>query len=91
VLIGDLNTTMWSPYFSELVKGSGLRDARLGFGLKPTWPMPLPALFQIPIDHCLVSDDIEVLGVRTGGATGSDHRPMMFDVRVEESKLEAQR
>lgn len=91
VLIGDLNTTMWSPYFRELVKDSGLRDARLGFGLKPSWPMPLPALFQIPIDHCLVSDDIEVLGVRTGGTTGSDHRPVMFDVRFEEWKLETQR
>ena len=91
VLIGDLNTTMWSPYFKELVKDTGLRDARLGFGLKPSWPMPLPALFQIPIDHCLVSDDIEVGAVRTGGHVGSDHRPVMFDIRLEESKLEAQR
>lgn len=88
VLIGDLNTTMWSPYFRELVKDSGLRDARLGFGLKPSWPMPLPALFQIPIDHCLVSDDIEVAAVRTGG-TGSDHRALVLDVWFERSKLEA--
>ena len=91
VLIGDLNTTMWSPYFRELVKDSGLRDARLGFGLQPSWPMPLPALFQIPIDHCLVSDDIEVSAVRTGGTIGSDHRPLIFDVRFEKSKLAAQR
>lgn len=91
VLIGDLNTTMWSPYFGELVKDSGLRDGRLGFGLQPSWPMPLPALFQIPIDHCLVSDEIEVVAVRTGGTTGSDHRPVIFDIRFEESKLEAQR
>jgi endonuclease/exonuclease/phosphatase (EEP) superfamily protein YafD len=85
VLIGDLNTTMWSPYFRELIKDSGLRDVRLGFGLKPSWPMPLPALLQIAIDHCLVSDDIEVVAVRTGGSTGSDHRPVMFDVRLAES------
>ena len=84
VLIGDLNTTMWSPFFEELVKDSGLRDARLGFGLKPSWPMPLPSLLQIPIDHCLVSDDIEVVAVRTGGPIGSDHRPLIFDVRFAE-------
>jgi endonuclease/exonuclease/phosphatase (EEP) superfamily protein YafD len=87
VLIGDLNTTMWSPYFRELVKDSGLQDARLGFGLKPSWPMPLPALFQIPIDHCLVSDDMEVVAVRTWGTTGSDHRALILDVRFEKSKL----
>ena len=81
VLIGDLNTTMWSPYFRELVRDSGLRDARLGFGLQPSWPMALPKLFQIPIDHCLVSDDIEVVAVKAGGHIGSDHRPLMFDVR----------
>jgi endonuclease/exonuclease/phosphatase (EEP) superfamily protein YafD len=33
ILIGDLNTTMWSPYFADLIRGSGLRDVRKGFGL----------------------------------------------------------
>ena len=29
VLVGDLNTTPWSPYFQDLVRESGMRDARL--------------------------------------------------------------
>ena len=82
ILIGDLNTTMWSPYFSDLVRNSGLRDARLGFGLKPSWPMPLPAILQLPIDHCLVSAEVSVQGIGTGRRTGSDHRPLIVDVRV---------
>lgn len=53
LLVGDLNTTMWSPYFRDLIRESGLRDARLGFGLLPSWPAPLPAMLRIPIDHCL--------------------------------------
>jgi endonuclease/exonuclease/phosphatase (EEP) superfamily protein YafD len=82
LLIGDLNTTMWSPYFTRLVRDSGLRDARLGFGLRPSWPLPLPAFLQLPIDHCLVSDEVSVEGISTGRRTGSDHRPLIVDVRL---------
>lgn len=88
-LIGDLNTTMWSPYFMDLVRESGLRDARRGYGLRPSWPMPLPAFLQIPIDHCLVSDDVVVEGIRTGRRTESDHRPLIVDVQFERSELRA--
>jgi endonuclease/exonuclease/phosphatase (EEP) superfamily protein YafD len=83
ILVGDLNTTMWSPYFADLVRESGLRDARKGFGLSPTWPMPLPSFLQIPIDHCLVSDDVVVEGIRTGQRTGSDHRPLVVDLQFK--------
>lgn len=81
-LIGDLNTTMWSPYFADLLRESGLRDARRGFGLMPSWPVPLPAFLQLPIDHCLVSNDIVVEGIRTGARTGSDHRPLIVDMKI---------
>ena len=83
ILVGDLNTTMWSPYFADLVRESGLRDARRGFGLSPSWPMPLPTFLQIPIDHCLVSDDVTVEGIRTGKRTGSDHRPLVVDLQFK--------
>jgi endonuclease/exonuclease/phosphatase (EEP) superfamily protein YafD len=82
VLIGDLNTTPWSPYFADLVRDSGLRDARAGAGLWTTWPMPLPSPLQIPIDHCLTSDDVRVDAIRTGPDVGSDHRPVVVDVSV---------
>jgi endonuclease/exonuclease/phosphatase (EEP) superfamily protein YafD len=85
ILIGDLNTTMWSPYFNDLTRNSGLRDARIGFGLRPSWPVPLPALLQLPIDHCLVSEDVGVEAVRTGKRTGSDHRPLIVDVQVKKA------
>jgi endonuclease/exonuclease/phosphatase (EEP) superfamily protein YafD len=80
VLIGDLNTTMWSPYFTDLIRESGLRDARVGFGLSPSWPAPLPSFLQIPIDHCLVGEGITVEDVRTGAYTGSDHRPLVVNI-----------
>lgn len=85
LLIGDLNTTMWSPYFMDLVRDAGLRDARRGFGISPSWPVPLPPPFQIPIDHCLVSEEMSVEAIRTGGRTGSDHRPLIVDVSLKRS------
>ena len=83
LLVGDFNTTMWSPYFEDLVKDSGLRDSRTGQGLYPSWNALLPAFFGIPIDHCLVGDKMEIESFKTGGYTGSDHRPLILNVRIE--------
>jgi Uncharacterized protein conserved in bacteria len=85
ILIGDLNTTMWSPYFTTLLHTSHLRDVRLGFGLKTSWPMPLPSFMRLPIDHCLVSADVEVKNVQIGASIGSDHRPLIVDLVVRGS------
>lgn len=83
LLVGDFNTTMWSPYFADLVKDSGLRDARTGRGLYPSWNAALPAFLGIPIDHCLVGDKIEVESFETGNYTGSDHRPLILNVGIK--------
>jgi len=80
ILVGDLNTTMWSPYFTELLANAGLREARLGFGLGTTWPEPLPPFLRIAIDHCLVSNEVGVENLRIGPITGSDHRPLIVDL-----------
>lgn len=84
VVIGDLNTTMWSPYFDELVQETGLFNTRCGFGLLPTWPswfLRLPFL-MLPIDHCLVSPGIGVHNVRTRGLRGSDHHSLIVDLSI---------
>jgi endonuclease/exonuclease/phosphatase (EEP) superfamily protein YafD len=81
LLIGDLNTTPWSPAYRQVVRAAGLRDARQGFGLLPTWPAGWPWV-AIPIDHCLVSPEIMVVQMRTGPPIGSDHLPLIVDLRV---------
>jgi endonuclease/exonuclease/phosphatase (EEP) superfamily protein YafD len=83
ILVGDLNTSLWSPYYAHLVRHTGLYNARQGFGVLPTWPafMPVPVL-RIPIDHCLVSPDIGVLTMRTGRPIGSDHLPIIVDMVI---------
>ena len=81
VLIGDLNTTMWAAHFRQLVRDTGLINARYGFGLLPTWPAQL-GFAGIPIDHCLVSNELSVLNARTGPDVGSDHLPLIVDVAL---------
>ncbi len=79
VVLGDLNTTSWSPLFENLTRKTGLRDSRKGFGVQPTWPVWLPPLL-IPVDHCLVSRDISVISRRVGTSVGSDHYPVIVDL-----------
>ncbi|NEP32730.1 endonuclease/exonuclease/phosphatase family protein [Moorena sp. SIO3B2] len=88
VLIGDLNVTMWSPYYKSLIESSGLRDARAGFGILPTLSKFSPAnpWLAIPVDHCLVSRDVKVIKMRTGPDLGSDHLPVITDIALRASQ-----
>jgi len=81
VLLGDLNLTPWSPYFSRLLRASGLKDTGRGHGLQPTWPARLVPLW-IPIDHCLVSAELGVANRRTGKYIGADHYPLVVDLAL---------
>lgn len=84
IVVGDLNATMWSPYFKSLCRDSGLKDVRKGRGIIPSWPTQF-APVMIPIDHCLYSDSLEVTGLRRGTAFGSDHLPLIIDFIVPRS------
>jgi endonuclease/exonuclease/phosphatase (EEP) superfamily protein YafD len=81
IVAGDLNITSYSPYFHDLLREANLRDSRQGFGVQASWSPRIPLLFSIPIDHCLVSPPLEVLSRRVGPRLGSDHRPVIIDIR----------
>lgn len=87
ILVGDLNTTMWSPYYRDLVEESGLIDARRGRGLFPTFESHLPLFLGIPIDHLLTGETIEVESFDFGAPNGSDHRPLTFELKIAKSVL----
>jgi endonuclease/exonuclease/phosphatase (EEP) superfamily protein YafD len=81
ILCGDLNTTPWSPSFKELLATSELCDARVGFGLQPTWPAK-PWPFAIPIDHILISPEITATSFSVGPLLGSDHRAVKAELNI---------
>lgn len=81
ILLGDLNTTPWSPYFAELLRSSGLRNSSQGRGLHGSWPAWMP-WGRIPLDHCLVSPGLNVLGKSIGPNVGSDHLPVVIELQL---------
>ncbi|WP_075186204.1 endonuclease/exonuclease/phosphatase family protein [Teredinibacter haidensis] len=81
VVIGDLNTSIWSAHYRALELGTGLANANKGFGYIPTWPTKL-APMMISIDHCLVSEHFNVLNLKSGKNIGSDHLPLIVDLEL---------
>ncbi len=81
ILLGDLNVTPWSPYFTDFLRTAGLRDSREGFGLQPTWPTRFPPAW-IPIDHALVSSNVRIHKREVGPHIGSDHYPVVIDFTI---------
>lgn len=89
IIMGDFNLTPWSPYYRRFINKTNLHNTRLGFGILPSWPRPathvhLPSwiipLLNIPIDHCLVSQDFSVTRIKTGANANSDHASLITDL-----------
>jgi endonuclease/exonuclease/phosphatase (EEP) superfamily protein YafD len=79
LVIGDLNSTSFSPNFRLLFEDGRLRDSREGFGLLPTWNARWFPI-SVALDHALVTEGIEVLNRTTGTDIGSDHLPVVIEV-----------
>jgi endonuclease/exonuclease/phosphatase (EEP) superfamily protein YafD len=79
IVAGDFNTPPWSPAFSSMVAqggltfGRGARDA--------TWPTWLPGWLGLPFDHILAGGGCTIVERRHGPPIGSDHRPILADIR----------
>lgn len=84
ILIGDLNTTPWSPQFQRLLKKAKLVDGGRGQGYLGTWPTDYWPM-RIPLDHCLVSPGLKVINQRMGPKVGSDHFPLIVDLSYKKS------
>ncbi|CAM2011528.1 endonuclease/exonuclease/phosphatase family protein [Acanthopleuribacter pedis] len=81
LLVGDLNTTPWSPRYRAFQDASGLTGTIRGNGWQPTWPTGFAPLY-IPLDHCFHSKTIIIGAKRVGPDIGSDHFPLIIDFRV---------
>ena len=84
LVVGDLNTTSFTPIFQEFAQDLGLTDSRRGFGLQGSWPGFSFAPLMITLDHCLVSAHWQVLRRATGDYVGSDHLPVYVELNFSE-------
>lgn len=83
VVIGDFNATQHSLVYHEL-KASGLRSAHeaRGRGYATTWPNGRVWVPPIRIDQALLSSDVECVDIAEGVGAGSDHKPLILDIRL---------
>ena len=82
VVAGDLNSTLWSPRYSEFMSSSGLINTRQGKGIYPSWSAGgiIGDLLQIPLDHVLVTDNIHTQKFEKLGSINSDHFPIYVEL-----------
>ena len=86
LVLGDLNTTEFSPLWGELLETGALEDSRRGRGRMGTWLVQVPRfgwkppLARRPLDHVLVGASVVVVDRRVGPNLGSDHLPVVADV-----------
>lgn len=79
IVAGDFNSAPPSSAISRVIDRSGLA---LVSGAHGTWPARAPAFLRLPIDHALASPDIQPVAARRGLPTGSDHSPLVVDLRL---------
>ncbi len=89
IMAGDFNATL--DHMTGLGSEPGLAlgdctDAAMDAGSAAlgTWPTRLPAVLGAPIDHVMATSDWSVVGVevvQTLDASGSDHRPIIAQLR----------
>ncbi|MFQ5729662.1 MAG: endonuclease/exonuclease/phosphatase family protein [Waddliaceae bacterium] len=82
IVIGDLNISMWSPFYRKFIKNTGFMNARKGSGILATWPNVFQFL-MIPLDHCLISKEFKVEGMTTEKVMGSDHFSLVVDLSLD--------
>lgn len=82
VVVGDFNATPWSWPFRRLVADTGLHNSQVGYGLELSFPKHRSPLFQLPIDHLLYSDGLEVVDRVLSPSLGSDHSPLIVDLAL---------
>jgi endonuclease/exonuclease/phosphatase (EEP) superfamily protein YafD len=83
LVLGDFNASVHNPSLARVL-GPRLRDAHgaVGRGLAPTWPNHARRP-PLTLDHVLVSTHFAVGAVREGRGSGSDHRPVVADLRLD--------
>lgn len=86
ILLGDLNLTPWSPLFEDFLASTGLQNAAAGRGLQPTWYRWPAFPFGLILDHGLHSRNMRCDQRIILSTNGSDHRALVFDFSVDDSR-----
>ena len=78
VLVGDFNTPPCAAQIHDFTKRMHLHTAPALWG---TWISYLPGFLRVNIDNAMASPDLHFDRRHAGSFDGSDHRPIVFDIR----------
>jgi endonuclease/exonuclease/phosphatase (EEP) superfamily protein YafD len=77
ILTGDCNAAGWSSYLRTLETAAGVaNDGKM----RPSWPVWLPPLVRLPLDHVWVRGRVALLKAALGPRFGSDHLPLIAEI-----------
>lgn len=79
LVMGDFNSTGWSPEFQQLLASGVLIDSRDNQGVQPSWPAQLPKPLRISIDQMLTNSQLTTIKRVVLPDVGSDHLPILTD------------
>lgn len=80
IVAGDFNAAPWSHTMRDLAERAKVRLVGRGLDFTKSF-RPVPG-FGLPLDHVLVSGAWEVLALEHGPPGGSDHAPLIVDLRL---------
>ncbi len=85
IIGGDLNDVAWSQTTRLFLRTSGLLDPRRGRGFYNTFHVD-HLIMRFPLDHVFHSNEFTVSGIQRLDPVGSDHFPIMIDLRYTPSQ-----
>ena len=80
IVLGDLNTTMWTDGYTTFEQAVQGRNLRRGRGIMPSWQRGFPWLLSIPIDHALIRGAVCCKAFELRTVPGSDHAALLVDI-----------
>ena len=78
VMVGDFNSSLSAYLLQDFAQDMDFKPAAAPVG---TWPSVLPGFLRIAIDNAFAGRNFSLTRRKVGPDNGSDHRPIVVDVR----------
>ncbi|PZQ47389.1 MAG: hypothetical protein DI551_03590 [Micavibrio aeruginosavorus] len=83
IMMGDWNMTPYSPQFKQILKTTGLNYQNYDLFPQTTWPsFNFFGFLKIPIDQIIYSNRLDLISIKSGPASHSDHNSLVAKFHV---------